>query len=170
MNLKGVFSKSMLRSPWFSITMFFFLTLLSFATITKAAEHIITDREIVRLEKYYRSIGVLTKVSQSNSTDLELLELLESDPNVYLVDSHYTSSGIMEDHYNSDIAGQTSDTVSEVGLQNNRGVHNTDVFFVGTLMHEAPVVGNSSTEKGIRVGHEFIYLVHEVLAGYPEYI
>jgi len=168
--------KSTLRQPLRTLFLLLLIGLISFAFTSKAVEYLIVQREIDRLGSYYRSIGTLKPIYPDAPDISEGVELIRNSPYLALENPLRFSSGVMEGLYNSDILGYSSERSSPMGQQ-LRGLHNTDIWFYGTLFRREEILyiggdrGDSiDLEEPEVVGYSLFFHVDQVIAGYPEHI
>ena len=178
----NVFLISSIRQSLRTFLLIVLIGVISFAFISKAAEFLVVRRETNRIGSYYRAIGNLTLINP-DSTDMiygediyEGAELIADSPYLSVEDRRRISSGVMEDLYNSDINGNSSERDSEFG-QLLKGLHNSDMWFYGTLSGmdeilyiEKDILNPTSSGEEEIVGYTLKFRVEEVVAGYPEHI
>lgn len=142
--------------------MLLLIAIISFMFFTRAFEYIIINHETQRIGSYYRSIGYLTPDAPW-AGDLKVLseaiEVISSHPSVAMSDRRRYCSGVMENTYNADIFGGSSD---HTGSSSKLGIFVSDVLFYGEVI---------AKQLGEGTGNHYLEVaVDTVVAGYPDYI
>lgn len=186
---------STLRQPAHTLFLLLLVGLISFASISRAVEYLVVNRETDRLAGYYRAIGSLETeyppfVTTNDSYNDEGELVIEPPPeNAYDVGAGATlvskskyvafedhrrfCSGILQEVYNTDLTGSMSDHAYDSHRVDPsyptyppRGLYISDVLVYGELRSKAYVPQISTRPDE----YQLVLQVDQVVAGYPEYV
>ncbi len=165
---------STLRRPFASLLILILLGLISFGFITKAIGFILVQRETGVLGSYYRSIGVLENINNSQAGDISAgIDLIKTSPYYDYGDQREIVSGVMTGIYNTFILDTNLTYVVE--YYSNQGwllpnTHNTDIWFTGELAKKEEIKPGSNQSANLKaIAVYLVFNIDTLFAGYPEY-
>ncbi len=156
---KTVFFRSALRQPVRSLFILLLVGVISFAFAARVGEYSLISQEQEELLQYYRSVGSLVPVEDSDSTYLldGVTSYLEQNPYIAYMDPRHSVSGVIQDGYYNANAGPGSFWMNEREPDAEK-IYPWEMYFYGTYT------------GGLMDKYIFMFNVDEVIAGYPEYV
>lgn len=165
---------SSLRRPFSSLLLLILLGLISFGFITKAIGYILVQRETGVLGSYYRSIGTLENINDSQAGDISAgIDLIKTNPYFAYGDQREIVSGVMSGIYNTNILD--SNVTAVIDYYTEKGwplpnTHNTDIWFTGELAKKEEVKpGSKQSANQKTIADYLVFDIDSLLAGYSEY-
>jgi hypothetical protein len=145
--------------------------LISSGFLTKAIGFILVQRETGVLGSYYRSIGVLENIEDTQSGDISAgVDLIETSPYFAYGDQRQVVSGVMPQTYNAqDKFKWSNGTIfTQAPEENWANVHTTDIWFTGELIQKEEAQVEAQDDQKETLGYFLKFHIDTVLAAYPE--
>jgi hypothetical protein len=171
--IRNVFIKSIQRQPVRNLLLILLIGAASFSFVLRAAEYIIVQNEIKRIENFYRAVGFVADIDNTRFqmmaciTDPEWQEIIESSPFVAHIDRRVSVLGLLNNTTNANTV-KCPNVLSFESMTGNRFYIN-DAYFYGTLTSRRVYEYDGDHDEQVRA--VFMYFnVDEVIVGHPEYI
>jgi hypothetical protein len=160
-----------LRKPFSSLLILILFGLITFGFVTKAVGYILVQRETGVLGSYYRSIGILEKVKDSQSGDVSAgIELIETSPYLAYGDQREIVSGVMSGTYNTNVLDFNGIYfIERYPKEDWPNVHTTDIWFTGELIRKEEAKRGAKPSKNAKtIGYYLGFNVDTLFAGDPK--
>lgn len=162
------------RRSYLTMLLLFLSTVLTAAILgIHAAEAMQTQKQLERINNYYRPIGTLVSDNMSENNVAEGAKIIRKNQDTYMVDERIKLTAVLPELYNADLDGTHCDSI--MSSYGNNNVHVNDVLLYGVLADVYEERRTYLKKDGSTFTHQpfsavcLLFQVDDIEAGYPEY-